>query len=33
MERYLELCEETPLCEDAYAEYLPSKERIQEANY
>lgn len=33
MDRYLELCEETPLTEDAYADYQPSKERIQEANY
>tara|TARA_R110000782_G_scaffold184211_8_gene274475 strand:- start:637 stop:1521 length:885 start_codon:yes stop_codon:yes gene_type:complete len=33
MERYVELSEETPLSEDAYADYEPSKERIQEANY
>lgn len=33
MERYIELSEDTPLSEDAYADYEPSKERLQEANY
>ncbi|MCV6625552.1 MAG: IS481 family transposase, partial [Cellvibrionaceae bacterium] len=33
MERYLELSEETPLSEEAYAECQPTNERIQEANY
>ncbi len=33
MERYLELSEQTPLSEEAYADYQPTKERIQEANY
>ncbi len=33
MERYLKLSEETPISEVAYADYLPSKERIEEANY
>jgi transposase InsO family protein len=33
MKRYLELCDETPLSEEAYADYHPSKERIQEVNY
>lgn len=33
MERYFELSEKTPMTEDAYADYQPSKERMQEANY
>jgi len=33
MERYIELSEETPLYEEAYADYEPSKERLQEASY
>ena len=33
IERYLELSEQTPLSEEAYADYQPTKERIQEANY
>jgi len=33
MERYFELSKETPLSEEAYADYQPSKERIQESNY
>lgn len=33
MECYLELSEQTPLSEEAYADYQPTKERIQEANY
>lgn len=33
LERYLELMDDTPLSEDAYSSYQPSKERIQEANY
>lgn len=33
IERYCELSEKTPLFEEAYSSYQPSKERIQEANY
>ena len=33
MERYFDLSDETPLSEEAYADYQPSNERIQEANY
>ncbi len=33
MERHIELSEEAPLSEEAYADYDLSKERLQEANY
>ena len=33
MERYFELSDDTPFSDEVYANYQPSKERIQEANY
>ena len=33
MERYFELCEETPFSDEVQKQYNPSNERIQHANY
>ena len=32
MERYFELCEETPFLDEVHKQYDPSNERIQHAN-
>ena len=33
MERHFDLSNKTPFSDEVYEHYLPSKERIQDANY